>query len=89
MALVVDDEFVRASGLSEAELRLELALLLYREDRLTLGQASRLAAVPQARFLDVLSERGIPVHYGVSDLESDVATLRPSCSRQKCARTSS
>ena len=43
MPLIVEDEFVRASGLTADELRLELAVLLYREDRLTLGQASRLA----------------------------------------------
>ena len=76
MPLVVDDEFVRASGLSEAEMRRELAILLYREDRLSLGQASRLAQLPQARFLEVLSERRVPVHYGVTELERDVATLR-------------
>ena len=76
MPLVVEDEFVRASGLTADELRLELAVLLYREDRLTLGQASRMAMVSQAQFLDALSDRAIPMHYGVADLESDVATLR-------------
>lgn len=76
MPLVVDDEFLRASGLSEAEMRLELAILLYREDRLSLGQASRLAQLPQARFLDLLSERQVPVHYGIAELEHDVETLR-------------
>ena len=66
----------RASGLSEAELRLELAVLLYREDRLTLGQASRLAKVSQASFLDTLSTRNVEVHYGVAELEKDVTTLK-------------
>lgn len=76
MPLVVEDELIQATGLSEAELRLELGVLLYREDRLTLGQASRLARVSQASFLDALSARQVPIHYGVADLEKDVATLK-------------
>jgi len=76
MPVVVADEFVRASGLTEAELRLAVAVLLYREERLTLGQASRLGQMSQAEFLDALYERGVPLHYGVDDLENDAATLR-------------
>ena len=76
MSLVISDEVVRATQLSEEELRLELAVLMYREDRLTLGQASRFAELPQPEFQKVLGSRRIPVHYGLAELEKDVETLR-------------
>ena len=75
MHVVVPDDLVRASGLTEGELRLELAVTLYRDDRLTLGQAARLASLPQEAMLEVLAKRRIPVHYGIEDLEQDLANL--------------
>jgi predicted HTH domain antitoxin len=75
MDVVVPDELVRASGLTVEELPLELAVHLFREERLTLGQAARLADLSQAEFLDVLGSRQIPIHYGVEDLRQDVETL--------------
>ena len=70
-----------ASRLSEPELRLELALVMYQQDRLTLGQASSLAALSQEEFQMVLGSRKIPVHYGLDDLERDVETANQRRSR--------
>ena len=75
MAVLVPDEVLAASGLSETELRLELAVLLFEKDRLTLGQASHLAGIAQADFMQVLAARGLPLHYGVVDFEQDLRTL--------------
>ena len=75
MAVVVPDDLVRASGLTEAELLLELAVSLYRENRFTLGQAARLAGMPQDAMLGVLAKRQIAVHYGVEDLQQDLENL--------------
>ena len=81
MALVLPDDLVRASGLSESELRVELAVALFKDDRLTFGQAARLACVPQADFLDVLGRREIALHYDGADFEEDLATIRTLPSR--------
>jgi predicted HTH domain antitoxin len=43
MNLVIPDSVVEAAHSSETELRLEFALFLYQQDRLTLGQASTFA----------------------------------------------
>ncbi len=75
MVVVVPDELVRASGLTEGELRRELTVALYREDRFTLGQAARLAGVSQAEMLDELARREVPVHYSVQDLQHDLENL--------------
>ena len=76
MSVVIPDEIVHATGLSEAELLQELAVLLFEKDRLTLAQASRLAGMPRLRFQQLLAGRQIPIHYDVADLEADIQTLR-------------
>jgi predicted HTH domain antitoxin len=73
---VTFEELSRETGLSESELRLELAVRLFELERLTLGQASRLAGLAQFAFQRVLAERRIPVHYDEQDYEEDVRTLR-------------
>lgn len=52
-----------AAGLSESDVRRELAVALFREDQLTLAQAARLAEVDLFTFQDVLAARNISLHY--------------------------
>lgn len=73
---VTFEELVRETGLSEEELRLELAVRLFELERFTLGQASRLAGLSQFAFQGVLGRRRIPVHYDENDFREDVETLR-------------
>ena len=53
-----------------------LALGLYIDERATVGQAARVAGLSTPAFLDELGRRKIPVHYGLEDLEADMATVR-------------
>ena len=70
------EELARETGLTEEELRLELAVRLFELERLTLGQASRLAGLSQFSFQGVLGQRRISVHYDEHDFQEDVETLR-------------
>lgn len=76
MTLSIPDEIIQATGMSEDDLLQELAVLLFQKDRLTLAQASRLAAMPRLRFQQLLASRQIPIHYDLADLEADIQTLR-------------
>ncbi|MCS6909748.1 MAG: UPF0175 family protein [Anaerolineales bacterium] len=76
MSVVIPDEVLHTANMTAAELKLELAVLLFEKNKLTLGQASRLAGMPQLQFQLVLASRRIPVHYEVADLEMDVQTLK-------------
>jgi predicted HTH domain antitoxin len=76
MAVVIPDEILRAAALTPEELLQELAVLLFQQDRLTLGQASELAGLDRLAFQQVLGRRHIPIHYDVEELHEDVATLR-------------
>lgn len=75
MSVVIPDETLQAARLSPEELKRELALLLYQQDRLTLGQASQLAAMSQASFQHLLASREIPVHYDEAEFEADLHAL--------------
>jgi predicted HTH domain antitoxin len=76
MSIVIPDEVWQSTQMTPVELMQELAVLLYQKDKLTLGQASRLAQMPQLQFQFLLASRQIPVHYDVAEFEADLATLR-------------
>jgi predicted HTH domain antitoxin len=62
--------------MSVAELSLEIAVLLFQREKLTLGQASRLAGMSQLQFQHILASRQIPAHYDVAEFEEDLRTLQ-------------
>jgi Uncharacterized small protein len=75
MPVTISDDVLTAAQMSELELKKELALALFQQERLTLGQASRLAETTQFAFQSLLAERRIPVHYGVEEFREDIRTL--------------
>jgi predicted HTH domain antitoxin len=76
MSLTISDDVLQAARMSDSELRQELAILLFQQERLTLAQASRLADMDLLRFQHLLASRGISVHYDLEDFEQDLSTLR-------------
>lgn len=72
MAITLPDELLRSMKLTEAEVGAELAVALFREERLTLGQAALLAGLPQLDFQRLLASRQVPLHYGIDDMEEDL-----------------
>ncbi|NBC19366.1 MAG: UPF0175 family protein [Bacteroidetes bacterium] len=76
MDCVIPEEVLQAAHLTPEELKRELAVLLFAQRRLTLGQACRLADMPRLPFQHLLASRGIGPQYDVEDLEEDVETLR-------------
>jgi predicted HTH domain antitoxin len=63
-------------GLSEAEIVLELAIVLYRKKRLSYFEALELSGLERVVFDDLLSDRNISAEYTVADLKEDMDTLR-------------
>jgi len=57
MPFTISDEVLTAAYISEPELKQELALTLFQQERLTLAQASRLAEMSQLAFQALLAER--------------------------------
>lgn len=76
MSLTIPDALLQSARMSEAELRQEIAVLLFQRDKLTLAQASRFAHLSGLQFQHVLASRQISVHYDVADFEEDLQTLQ-------------
>lgn len=72
MTLSFSDDLIRQANLTEAELRMELALRLFQTQRLSFGQARRVAGVDVITFQKALAENRIPLHYDVDDFEADL-----------------
>lgn len=65
-----------AAQMNTHDLRLELALTLYAQQRLSLGKARELAGLTLWEFRQWLGLRRIEAHYDDADLQDDVNTLR-------------
>ena len=72
--LLMDDVF-KKSEMTEKEFLLEVAIWLYSKEKLTLGQGSKFAELPQFIFQKELGKRKIPTHYGIEDLHDDLTNL--------------
>ena len=58
---------------AEAQLRLELAIALYRDGKLPPGRAAELAGLGRWEFENVLRDRQVLMPYTLTDLEHDIA----------------
>jgi predicted HTH domain antitoxin len=76
MSLLISDDLVRASGLSENELFLEIVLMLFRQDKISLGKASELMGMHRMQFQKLLADRGICIHYDVAEFQEDLKILQ-------------
>lgn len=77
MSIVILDEILQASGLTECEFRQDIALHLFETGHLTLGSASKLADMPLNTFRQLLKQRNIPLYsYDIEDFELDLKNLQ-------------
>jgi len=74
--LEVPQDVLDSARLTPTELKVEMAVHLYAQARLSIGKARELAGMTLWEFRQLLGSRRIPPHYGQTDLDEDVATLR-------------
>ena len=74
--LEVPQSVLDSARLTISDLKVEIAVYLYAQGRLSLGKARELAGMSLWEFRQLLASRRIPPHYEVVDLNEDVATLR-------------
>ncbi|MBI3853150.1 MAG: UPF0175 family protein [Verrucomicrobia bacterium] len=77
VTLEIPDDFAQRlqtePDAAEAQLRLELAIALYRQGQLPPGRAAELAGMNRWTFEDLLRQRQVPMPYSLSDLDHDSA----------------
>jgi predicted HTH domain antitoxin len=76
MKIEISDDIMRRAKLSEEDIQLRLAILLFEESMVTLAQASEMAGLHQVIFQQELAKREIPIHYDEEDFERDWETIK-------------
>lgn len=69
------DDVLYASRMTEDELRMELAVMLYQRGKVSLGWAADFCGLSRVRFQHLLASRDIPINYDRTALEQDLATV--------------
>ncbi|TVP63127.1 MAG: UPF0175 family protein [Nodularia sp. (in: Bacteria)] len=75
MSVVISDDILQTIQMSDTELLKEIAVMLFQQERFTLGQASNFAGMNQLEFQRLLANRQIPLHYDIAELREDVKSL--------------
>ena len=76
MSLVISDELLKVSEMSANELTIEIAILLFQKEKISLGKASEIVGMNRIEFQTLLAKRGICIHYDVAEFQEDIANLR-------------
>lgn len=74
MSFVIPDEFLEVAHISEADLKLEIAILLVRQEKIEVSTASQFAGMEQVEFQEILGDRQLN-NNGNEDARQDPATL--------------
>ena len=61
--VIVEESYVKASCYTEGELLLEIAVMLFEKERLSLRKAASLAQLHWLDFMKELDKREIALHY--------------------------
>ena len=64
--LVIEDSYLKAAGLTEEQMKLEIALMLFEKEKLSLRKAASLAEMHWLDFMKELDKRQIALHYDES-----------------------
>jgi predicted HTH domain antitoxin len=75
MSVVIPDDILLASQMTEDELKLEIALLLYKQQKISSGKVRSWTGLTVIEFQHELAKRGLCLNYNVEEFEEDVRTL--------------
>jgi predicted HTH domain antitoxin len=76
MSVIIPDDILRASNMTEGELKLEIAILLYQQGKISSGKVRAWTGITVLEFQHELAKRSLHSNYDVKDFQSDVQTLQ-------------
>ncbi len=76
VSIEIPGEVMHAAHMTPDELKQELAIHLFQEEKLSFGKARELAGLTVWEFQNLLGSRNILLHYGVEEYEDDLKTLK-------------
>ncbi len=75
MIVELPDAALEGTGMTPELAKLEVAIGLYRDRKLSMGRAARIAGIPRPLFLRELGQRGVTVDYDLDDFEDDLVAI--------------
>ncbi|MEY3826143.1 MAG: hypothetical protein RLZZ148_957 [Cyanobacteriota bacterium] len=76
MSILIPNELLRAAKMSDEELKLEIAIMLYKKEKISSGQARSWTGLTVLEFQHELIRRGLCLNYDEDDFQSDIRTLQ-------------
>ena len=76
MSIVIPQDILEAAKTTEEELKIELALLLYKQNKISSGKVRAWLGLSVLDFQHELAKRDLYLNYDVEDLNQDVETLK-------------
>lgn len=75
MTITIPDKMLSETKISASELLIDLAVYLYDKERLSLGQARKLAGLDILSFQKELAKRNVFLKYDIDDLNKDLKNI--------------
>lgn len=75
MSVTIPDDILQATHMTEDELKLEIAIMLYKQQKISSGKVRAWTGLTVIEFQHELAKRGLSINYGVEDFQADVQTL--------------
>lgn len=76
MSIQISDAIIAKSGLSEQDMKTELAVWFYQRELFTLAQAASFLGISRLEMQKELAIRQIDLHISPKDVEDDFQTLQ-------------
>jgi len=76
MSVLIPDDILRATKMTEDELKLEIAIMLYKQEKISSGKARAWTGLTVIEFQHELAKRELCINYDVEDFKADVKTLQ-------------
>lgn len=76
LTLEIPDDLAQTGRFTESDWLREIAIALFRQERISLGRASKIAGLHVIEFQKIIASRGICIHYDVEDFQEDIQHLR-------------
>lgn len=76
MNVVIPDEIFAATQMTEEELTLEIAIMLYQHEKISSGKVRAWTGLTVLEFQCELKQRGLYLNYDVEDFQADLQTLQ-------------
>jgi len=76
VCIEIPREVLHSARTTPEELKRELAILLYQQNKISFGKARELTGLNVWSFQQLLGDRGINIHYDVEDFDEDMQNLK-------------